>query len=99
MFTADVVSSAGETSATAGPDFLLGRPNPFNGNVLIEWSQDGHESSELEIFDLLGRLVLRRSLSVGRFNWSPGEVAGSGLYLIRVTTLHSVQSTRLLYIK
>lgn len=100
VFTADVVSSTHEGEAAARPiDFLVGRPNPFNGSVLIEWSNGEASEVTLEIFDLLGRLVLRRAILDSRFNWNPGIGAGSGPYLIRLTTPDQILSARLLYIK
>jgi hypothetical protein len=100
IFTADVVSATpGETPSPAAPEHLGVRPNPFNSNVLIEWSGGTGVTARLEIFDLLGRRVLTKDVTGGRFNWVPERGAASGVYLMKLTQGNQVRTRQLLFLK
>ncbi len=98
VFTADVISGLGEPGYEAPSPVLLARPNPFNASVLMQW-QGMAGGTEIEILDVLGRLVDRRHVTGGTYRWTPAPGQGSGLYFIRLRGLGRTLSTRLLYLK
>ncbi|RKZ29214.1 hypothetical protein DRQ36_09115 [bacterium] len=87
-------------------------PNPFNSAVNIRISGIGYRVSDLEIFDIKGRMVAnipveaQRAAPAGRARsartnetvvWTPDKPLGSGIYLVRVK--ESNATTRIIYIK
>ena len=77
--TASPLSSV-EQSTAAPLEFSL-MPNPARDEVKIALPEEEH--STVEIYDVLGNLVLRKE-AMGGMVWSPKDA--SGIYIVRVTT-------------
>ncbi|MFH0883528.1 MAG: T9SS type A sorting domain-containing protein [bacterium] len=62
-------------------------PNPFNETIRFTWIDKGVSGSELEVYDLTGRLVTRMTagmVSGTSVTWKPAEWIASGTYLVVV---------------
>ena len=81
-----------EVAGTTAPVFrIITSPNPFNAKVKIqvEASSSGSYSGKLRVFDIRGRLLLTRSVSLsngGSYLWDGrndnGATLASGKYLL-----------------
>lgn len=98
LFTADVTSSVTEAAASVPATNLVARPNPFNASVLIEWAGTP-PAGTVEVFDVLGRSVLKQAASSDRFIWNPARGQGSGVYFLTWKSGGRTLSIRLLYLK
>ena len=73
-------------------------PNPFNDNVTIEVTADKTDVGQVQIFDLLGKNILSRPLSI-----STGKNAVSietsslqaGAYLVKITIGNKSLTTKI----
>jgi hypothetical protein len=70
-------------------------PNPFNGAVSINVSR----ASELEFFDLSGRLVDRASTENGKYVWHPNAFIQSGVYLVKIKSGEETITKNVIYIR
>ncbi|MBN2541824.1 DNRLRE domain-containing protein [bacterium] len=68
-------------------------PNPFNSTCYINSPQSGR----LSIYNLKGKLI--ETLDEGEKQWTPGESAPSGIYLVRVEANNMETSIRVMYLK
>jgi hypothetical protein len=77
-------------------------PNPFNSSTVISVGGEPKEYPEIEIYDILGRLVNRLQVAdrSGRYNWEGidfrGEQVSSGIYFYRVSGGSRIRSMTLL---
>ncbi len=77
-------------------------PNPFNSTTIISLSGEPNDYPEIEIYDILGRLVKRLQTSdlSGRYIWkgldNHGAPVASGIYFYRVTGGTKIRSMTLL---
>jgi acetyl esterase/lipase len=86
------------------PDLLRSYPNPFNGAVRIEFQFNRvTEKVRLEIFNLLGRVVYSKEMSVANelnyMNWQPDTTLESGIYFIRLQAGSENRVHRMIYLK
>jgi hypothetical protein len=100
--TTGVEVPSGRTFPT---EFVLGQnyPNPFNSSTTIRFSLPRESHVELEVFDLLGRLVgtiFSGQLPQGQYNmkWKPENVS-SGMFLYRIRAGNFVSVKKLLLLK
>ena len=98
-YGSSLISVANEEEA-APAAFALGAayPNPFRSTAALSLTLPAVEAVALEVFDVLGRRVLRRGLgmqpagtSQHRFDLSS---APAGLYIVRATTASGETATR-----
>ena len=92
-----------------GPtDLYQNYPNPFNPATTIAFNLERATRTSLVIYDLKGarvRTLLDETLPEGRHAvlWSgsddAGRTVGSGVYICRLVTDHSVHANRLLLLK
>jgi len=81
-----------EASAVAPDAFLLSEvyPSPFSSTVTLTLNLQVAEIVSLEVFDVLGRRVLRRDLGEQSPGDAPHTIGGSswapGVYFVRATT-------------
>lgn len=78
-------------------EILSAWPNPFNRAITLELSLPVSSNLKLEVFDVLGRQVVQRSLGkrdagVFKLQWEP-DVA-SGMYLLRLSSNTGEYSVR-----
>jgi len=82
---------------------LLATPSPAIGSATIRFDLGEATSGTLEIFDARGRLTRRLSNRTGTWLWDGigynGRRAGPGLYFVRLHTVHSTETTRLLLLR
>ncbi len=92
--TANATASVHSTGRLAPSEFAM-NPNPAQGSVVISLPTEG--TSTLEIFDVLGNLLLSKQAS-GKFEWdgtSTGSSApASGSYIVRVTQRETDGTTK-----
>ena len=83
-------------------------PNPFNARTRIVFAVAHPAVVSVQIFDLLGRQVMKSSVAVSSpgehfYIWNgmnqTGETAGSGLYFIRLNTGTASATGKLLFLK
>lgn len=78
-----------EQSTLAIPPGITPYPNPFSGNLNLSYAGSGDASTELQIFDVTGRLIrsYKPSNSVGTLVWdgkdNSGRRTSPGVYFIR----------------
>jgi hypothetical protein len=74
-------------------------PNPFNETVRFQWIDEGVSGSELEVYDLTGRLVTRfagNAVTKTTITWHPDTWIASGTYLVIVRQYGRIlQSSRI----
>jgi len=80
-FTVNLHTGIAEEYAKPESFELTVYPNPFNSALTICAPQ----VSEVEIFDINGRLVAQGLPMANRYIWTPDESLGSGIYLIKAT--------------
>ncbi len=93
-----ISAGVSEPNAPAPEDFTLS-PNPAEGEVTIGLPQDG--TSTIEIYDILGNLVLNRTAE-GEFVWNGalnGAARANGTYIVRVSEGNRVSSKRLVFLR
>ncbi len=70
-------------------------PNPFRVGVDVLTIPTGTESTSVRVYDVLGRLVIRRDHAREFVEWTgedgTGRYVGAGLYIIKVSTAHGHQ--------
>ena len=66
-------------------------PNPFNGSLKII----APENSEISVYDIRGRLVEKLNST----SWNPGELNGSGIYIITVESKDKLFTKGVVYLK
>jgi flagellar hook assembly protein FlgD len=77
-------------------------PNPFNSTTIISLTGDPESYPEIEIYDILGRLVKRLEVADegGRYIWkgldASGDRVSSGIYFYRVSGGQKIRSMTLL---
>ena len=77
-------------------------PNPFNSTTIISLSGDPNNYPEIEIYDILGRLVKRLDVldQSGRYIWkgldNSGRPVSSGIYFYKVSGGQKIRSMTLL---
>jgi len=78
-------------------------PNPFNSNTVIRYSLPRGSRVELEVFDVLGRVVSRMNLgNVSAGSYSQALDFGgraSGTYLVRLRTADHAVSTKIVLVR
>ncbi len=75
---------------------LYAYPNPFNSTMVIV----APKGAKIEIFDISGRCVKAELLSdLSPYIWRPGELHGSGIYLVRATSENESLMKRVVYLK
>jgi len=72
---------------------LFINPNPFNSFVSISAPKEAN----IEIFDMLGKLVVR--MKGGNRVWKPEASVGSGIYLVRARVGDKEVTKRVVYLK
>jgi hypothetical protein len=79
---------------------LAGYPNPFNSTVQLSISVPRAGRYELSVFDILGRQVKSKNLSLTGTSVEPLEFSNltSGLYFARLSGASSTAAVRLLYL-
>ena len=77
-------------------------PNPTNGKIDVILSTDNKGIAEMEIFSLLGKLLLRRRLDLSqdskRFSFDLSAFP-QGMYLVKTNLYGSVTKSKLLIVK
>lgn len=91
------------------PLLIKAYPNPFNQSITISWPPAETGISNVEIFDMNGRLInsILTDNNIqqrgGNFKWegldNNGRVVMSGIYIIRVTGINVLQSMKVVLIK
>ena len=103
---------AGVPSTTIPTDYTLENnyPNPFNSTTTVEfYAPTTKQHVELVVYNLLGQRIrtLFDDFPLADWNlvrWNPatdheGQSVASGVYFARLTTPHSVLTTKMLYLK
>jgi len=98
------IADAGVSSALG---YLRVHPNPVDGQSLLEWSTSGGGTQEVKIYDISGRLILRRGLPVhgaGRHEvaWSDvtqGRSLPNGVYFLMVGSEKDTRPIRIVIMK
>ncbi len=79
-------------------------PNPFNSSTIISYSSS--EGGDIGIYDITGRLVksyLMGDLKEGNIIWDgtnyQGDKVSSGIYFVKLQSLQSSVSTKLIFMK
>ncbi len=102
----DSVTHISETERPIASNIIVA-PNPFNASCRIDVSKSGFGASDLEIFDIGGRLVRKIAVSRGSFSspitfgqsfiWDGRDNGGrklpSGVYLIRINSTNRETAT------
>ncbi len=80
-------------------------PNPFNSDVVIEYSLPKGTHAKIDIYDLSGRMIREFNLSenVGSIIWDGDDISGaelpSGLYFARIQSAESSDVARMILLK
>ena len=81
------------------------RPNPFNSDVVIEYSLPEGTHAKIDIYDLSGRMIREFNLNgnVGSIIWNGDDMSGaempSGLYFARIQSTESSDVARMILLK
>lgn len=103
LYTPDPTATFEDRSVFPGALSLSAYPNPFNSSVTVSLSSS--LSSQLLIYDLLGRIVRKYSLTPGshKIVWDGLDLNGtpvrSGVYFARLKTPKGLQSIKMLLLK
>jgi len=82
-------------------------PNPFAQTTTIAFHSDIPQNIQLKIYDLLGRIVIRETLSASqestnRFEWDGrdqlGKAIASGLYFYQIESAQQSETKKLIYL-
>jgi len=90
---------------TQDMNILSAYPNPFNGDVMLEWTGQLRTPNAIKIFDVLGRTVGELSVGEGvtRVGWAPGARGGqevaAGVYFARFVNGPAGRPIRIIYVK
>ncbi|MBU1935983.1 T9SS type A sorting domain-containing protein [bacterium] len=106
----DLLSPTDELAIEIPKGFkLLGcYPNPFNARTKIVFTVAHPAVVSIQIFDLLGRQVMKSSIAVSSpgehvYIWNgtnqTGETVGAGLYFVRLTAGRTSETGKLLFLK
>jgi len=103
-------TAIGESPSARPEDIAISAyPNPFNSAVNIRFSVLGSRFSDIEIFDINGRMVaeipatgsesakLSSTTASGVCRWQPDKSITSGVYLIRIKGTNA--ATKIIYMK
>lgn len=78
-------------------------PNPFNARTIITFQNPESNRVKIEVFDALGRLVIRLAdsyLSAGRYEWFlDGVELASGVYVVRVIAGENFKQRKILLLR
>ncbi|MDP6124987.1 MAG: FlgD immunoglobulin-like domain containing protein [Candidatus Latescibacteria bacterium] len=97
-----------ETSARSETCILGNSPNPFNPTTEISFRLAATGKTRIDVFSLTGqrvRKLVARKMRVGRHttSWngldSNGRHVASGVYFVRMTTMESIQTHRVLLMR
>ncbi|MEE8417659.1 MAG: T9SS type A sorting domain-containing protein [candidate division Zixibacteria bacterium] len=103
LYTPDPTATFEDRSVLPGALSMSAYPNPFNSSVTVSLSSS--LSSQLLIYDLLGRIVQKYSLTPGshKIVWTGVDLSGkavrSGVYFARLKTSKSLRSTKMVLLK
>jgi len=72
-------------------------PNPTNGRFVLEFSIDpGEKKVEVEIYNLMGRMIQQKNLEPGRKHEFSLESQQPGLYLVKVSINGFIQTIKII---
>jgi len=93
-------SSVEETIIASTSARISVTPNPFRGTMWVTIGSDKNENAEMIVVDLMGRTVVRKSVTlqkgVNRFSFDEMSKAPAGNYFLRVATQNGVENIRLI---
>ena len=82
-------------------------PNPTNSTLTIDWMSEFALDTEIKIYNVIGKLMLEKSVislkGANSFDWYLGSkdynLIPSGIYLIEVETINSSNIKKITYLK
>jgi hypothetical protein len=80
-------------------------PNAFNSSTMITFENPKGDNGEIEIFDINGRIIWKKSISgkEGRIIWDATNEGGtkicSGIYFVRFRTTWAEKTVKVVFIK